>query len=85
MCQTINTVFDKNYCPWVSCGEWCLTVCHFQHLLSLSLPPHLHVPACLQLVIPFFVPDCAFAPIKWCNSSPDDSFANISIKYSPCN
>lgn len=25
MCQTVNTVFDKNYCPWVSCGEWCLT------------------------------------------------------------
>lgn len=25
MCQTINTYFDKNYCPWVSCGEWCLT------------------------------------------------------------
>lgn len=25
MCQTINTFYDKNYCPWVSCGEWCLT------------------------------------------------------------
>lgn len=25
MCQTVNTFFDKNYCPWVSCGEWCLT------------------------------------------------------------
>lgn len=25
MCQTVNTIFDKNYCPWVSCGEWCLT------------------------------------------------------------
>lgn len=25
MCQTFHTFYDKNYCPWVSCGEWCLT------------------------------------------------------------
>lgn len=25
MCQTVNMTLDKNYCPWVSCGEWCLT------------------------------------------------------------
>lgn len=25
MCQTVDLTWDKNYCPWASCGEWCLT------------------------------------------------------------
>lgn len=85
MCQTINTVFDKNYCPWVSCGEWCLTVCHFHICCRFPFRPiAARMPACSSssLLPPLMI---AFAPIKLCNSSHDDSSANISIKYLPCN